>query len=113
MSAAYETHRFEWDDITIEVRYDPDWSQAYRDVYGYPLAHLEIEAFIPAKASQDGAGMRPGTPRRRFGTRSSITHTYANTHVLSGMRSSGTLAESRCRFPADIAQVPQLQEMIG
>jgi hypothetical protein len=35
MSAAYETHRFEWDGITIEVRYNPDWSQAYRDVYGY------------------------------------------------------------------------------
>jgi hypothetical protein len=32
MSAAYQTHRLQWDGITIEVRYDPDWSQAYRDV---------------------------------------------------------------------------------
>ena len=31
MSAAYQTH-LQWDGITIEVRYDPDWSQAYRDV---------------------------------------------------------------------------------
>ena len=51
MSAAYETRRLQWDGITIEVRYDPDWSPAYRDIYGYPLAHLEIEAVIPAKAA--------------------------------------------------------------
>jgi hypothetical protein len=42
MSAAYQTHRLQWEGITIEVRYDPDWSPSYRDVYGYPLAHLEI-----------------------------------------------------------------------
>jgi hypothetical protein len=50
MSAAYQIHRLQWDGITIEVRYDPDWSPSYRDVYGYPLAHLEIEAVKPAKS---------------------------------------------------------------
>ena len=51
MSAAYETHRLQWDGITIEVRYDSDWSPSYHNVYGYPLAHLEIEAVIPTKAA--------------------------------------------------------------
>jgi hypothetical protein len=51
MSAAYQTHRLQWEGITIEVRYDPDWSPSYRDVYGYPLAHLEIEAAEPAKSA--------------------------------------------------------------
>lgn len=50
MSAAYEKYRLQWDGITIEVRYAPDWSPSYRDVYGYPLSHLEIESVIPARA---------------------------------------------------------------
>lgn len=50
MSAAYQIHRLQWDGITIEVRYDPDWSPSYRDIYGYSLAHLEIEAIEPAQS---------------------------------------------------------------
>jgi hypothetical protein len=50
MTAIYQTLSLQWENITIEVRYDPDWSPAYRDVYGYLLAHLEIESVDPAKA---------------------------------------------------------------
>ncbi len=49
-SAPYETERLDWQGITVEVRYTPDWSASYREVYGYPLAHLEIESVAPAKA---------------------------------------------------------------
>jgi hypothetical protein len=50
MSAGYHNHRLQWDGITIEIRYDPDWSPSYRQIYGYPLAHLEIEALDPVKS---------------------------------------------------------------
>jgi hypothetical protein len=35
----------QWEGITIEVRYDPDWLSLSR-----PLAHLEIEALDPVKS---------------------------------------------------------------
>jgi hypothetical protein len=50
MTDVYQAHALQWENITIEVRYDPDWSPSYRDIYGYPLAHLEIESIDPAKA---------------------------------------------------------------
>jgi hypothetical protein len=50
MSTAYQIHRLQWEGITIEVRYAPDWSPSYRDNYGYPLAHFEIEAVEPVKS---------------------------------------------------------------
>ena len=50
MTATYQTHALQWEGITIEIRYDPNWSPSYRDIYGYPLAHLEIESIHPAKA---------------------------------------------------------------
>ena len=39
-----ETHMLEWNGIRIEIRYGPSWSESYERIYGYPLAHLEIEA---------------------------------------------------------------------
>ena len=50
MELAYQSEQFVWRDITIEVRYCPDWSPSYREIYGYPLAHLEIESITPPKA---------------------------------------------------------------
>ncbi|MBE0613793.1 MAG: hypothetical protein IH604_09030 [Burkholderiales bacterium] len=40
----YETHRAEWQGIALEIRYCPSWSGSYEEIYGYPLAHLEIES---------------------------------------------------------------------
>jgi hypothetical protein len=45
----YRTEKLTWQGIVIEVRYDPDWLASYRETYGYPLAHLEIESMSPAK----------------------------------------------------------------
>lgn len=50
MEQAYRCEQFVWRGITIEVRYCPDWSPSYREIYGYPLAHLEIEFVNPPKA---------------------------------------------------------------
>lgn len=46
----YEHFRVDWRGILIEVRYCPSWSKGYTDMYGYPLAHLEIESIEPARA---------------------------------------------------------------
>ena len=41
---SYETHRAEWQGIALEIRYCRNWSASYEEIYGYPLAHLEIES---------------------------------------------------------------------
>ena len=41
---SYETHRAEWQGIALEIRYCPSWLEDYEDIYGHPLAHLEIES---------------------------------------------------------------------
>ena len=50
MEQPYQVEQIVWRGITIEVRYCADWSPSYREIYGYPLAHLEIESVAPAKA---------------------------------------------------------------
>ncbi len=45
-----ETHMLEWNGIHIEIRYCPSWSESYERIYGYRLAHLEIEVLEPARA---------------------------------------------------------------
>lgn len=31
-----------WHHIPIQIDYDPDYSNAYREAYGYALAHIEV-----------------------------------------------------------------------
>lgn len=45
----YEIHTLEWRGIVLEVRYCPDWLDCYREIYGHPLAHVEIEALEPTR----------------------------------------------------------------
>jgi hypothetical protein len=45
-----ERFQIEWQGILIEVRYLPNWSASYEEVYGYAIAHLEIETLKPARA---------------------------------------------------------------
>lgn len=48
MSApSYDTHILDWQGIRIAVRYCPSWLDFYERIYGYPLAHLEIDASDP------------------------------------------------------------------
>jgi hypothetical protein len=51
MEHPYNSERIVWRGITVEVRYCPDWSPSYQAIYGYPLAHLEVESIEPAKAA--------------------------------------------------------------
>jgi len=51
MRADYQVHHFEWRGIRIEVRYTPSWAAYYEEIYGEPLAHLEIEALDPKRRS--------------------------------------------------------------
>lgn len=37
-------HKITWHDIPIEIDYNPDYSKAYHDTYGYGLAHIKIQA---------------------------------------------------------------------
>lgn len=39
-----QTYALQWAGLGIEVRYCPSWSEAYAEIYGYLLAHLEIDA---------------------------------------------------------------------
>lgn len=41
--------RIVWRGVAIEVRHCADWSPSFREIYGHPLAHLEIEAVDPAR----------------------------------------------------------------
>jgi hypothetical protein len=45
-------NRFElqWNGITIEVCFRPPWFPLYEQLYGYPLAHLEVTSIEPKRA---------------------------------------------------------------
>ncbi|GHF70160.1 hypothetical protein [Seohaeicola zhoushanensis] len=44
-----EHFRVDWRGIMIEIRYAPNWMDL-SEVYGYQLAHLEVESIEPARA---------------------------------------------------------------
>jgi len=50
MTAEIQRFEFQWRGLLIEVRYCPDWMEGYREAYGYPLAHLDVESMLPSKA---------------------------------------------------------------
>lgn len=50
MNDNFETQIINWNGIKIEVRYCRDWSPAYLEVYGHPLANLEIKTLDPERA---------------------------------------------------------------
>lgn len=40
----YQTYSVRWEGLSIEVLYCPSWCNSYREIYGYPLAHLQIRS---------------------------------------------------------------------
>lgn len=54
--------RFDWRGIAVSVGFCPDWSMAFRSIYGRPLAHLGI--------CREGGGPLPIT---ETGSRSHFT----------------------------------------
>lgn len=50
MGDATQIEEFDWRGITIQVRYHPNRWKSYEEAFGYPLAHLEIQAINPKNA---------------------------------------------------------------
>jgi hypothetical protein len=44
MSFDYVTFTTDWEGIALSINYAPDWSPSYKEVYGSPMAHLEISS---------------------------------------------------------------------
>lgn len=42
---------FRWNGYEIEVTYVADYSKAFHEVYGYPLAHIEVKTLSPERAA--------------------------------------------------------------
>jgi hypothetical protein len=47
----YEEHSLEWQGMRIAIRYCRSYFDFYEEIYGHPLAHLEIETIDPARAA--------------------------------------------------------------
>lgn len=45
-----ETYEINWQGIRIEIHYYPSYWQAYENVYGYGLSHIEIKSIEPKDA---------------------------------------------------------------
>jgi hypothetical protein len=43
MNSSKQVFSFTWQGLDIEVRYLPSWSESFERIYGYPMAHLEIQ----------------------------------------------------------------------
>jgi hypothetical protein len=50
----YQIHQANWQGISLSVRYCPDWSKAFREVMGRPLAHLTVAAGQPLPITETG-----------------------------------------------------------
>ena len=53
-----ETVKTVWNGIAIDISYDPDYSNAFREIYGRTLAHLEIRAEDRQKLPMTETGFR-------------------------------------------------------
>lgn len=51
-------HNITWHNIPIEINYNPDYSKAYHDVYGYGLAHIKIQAGMDCALPITDTGFR-------------------------------------------------------
>jgi hypothetical protein len=43
-----------WQGIPLSISYCPEWSAAYRQIYGYGLAHIGVEAPCPLPITETG-----------------------------------------------------------
>jgi hypothetical protein len=42
MTAVYVPYSLDWHGTAVSINYAADWSPAFKEVYGSPMAHLEI-----------------------------------------------------------------------
>lgn len=50
MTSEKQRFEFQWQGLGVEVLYCPNWFPFYEEIYGYPLAHLEIKTIQPEGA---------------------------------------------------------------
>jgi hypothetical protein len=50
MNTETQIYKATWNGITLEIRYCPDWSSAFRAAFGAALAHIEIKSVEPENA---------------------------------------------------------------
>lgn len=43
--------RIDWDGITVEVSYEPEWVGGLAEIFGEPLAHLQVRSVSPERAA--------------------------------------------------------------
>ena len=44
MTREFETHTLQWNGIDITLEFDPDWSRAYREIYGSAMTLMQIRS---------------------------------------------------------------------
>jgi hypothetical protein len=44
MSANYVPYSLDWHGIAVSISYAADWSPSFKEIYGSPMAHLEIRS---------------------------------------------------------------------
>ena len=47
----YQTNHLNWNGISIQIRYCPDWSGIAAKSYGQAFVHIEVESIEPARAA--------------------------------------------------------------
>lgn len=50
MISKIHVSRIEWNDITVEIRYEPSWSPAMDSCYGRQMAHIQLQSVAPENA---------------------------------------------------------------
>lgn len=43
--------RIEWNGISVEISYEPNWMGGLTEAFGEPLAHLQIQSVSPERAA--------------------------------------------------------------
>jgi len=43
--------RIDWNGITVEISYEPNWMGGLTEAFGEPLAHLQIQSVSPERAA--------------------------------------------------------------
>ena len=51
MIAGVFIQRIDWNGITVEISYEPNWMGGLTEAFGEPLAHLQIQSVSPERAA--------------------------------------------------------------
>jgi len=54
MKQKVENLKLTWENINIQINYNPDYSESHRKIMGFRLAHLEIRSEEPLPMTETG-----------------------------------------------------------